>query len=96
MNFDDYLEQVEANAAADWKLEATKIFRRLASGSESFTADDVWAELEKIGVATHEPRAMGPIAQLALREKWVTHDGYSKSKRRSCHNRPITVYKPNL
>lgn len=84
--------KVEANANQQWKDEALQIVRKLASGKQPFTSDDVWAALVGKSV-TPEPRAMGAVFLKASRAGVIRPTGeYWQSKRPECHARRIAVW----
>ena len=87
----DILEQVERNAAPDWKAEAEQVIADLAARYEHFTTDYVW---EHMTTATHEPRAMGALMKrMASRGVIAATADWSISKRPECHGRPLRVWR---
>ena len=92
----DYsMTQVKQHADHDWKVEAARIVRYLASTREEFTTDAVWYLLEQFtDVSTHEPRAMGPIMLAAAKNGQIrATDRTTKSVRVVNHMRPIQVWR---
>jgi hypothetical protein len=93
MSAPDYMAQVEKNANEEWVGAAADIVARLAAAKKTFTTDDVWEELAKLDVRTHEPRAMGAVMSAAKRMKMVSSTStYVISTRPECHSRPIRVW----
>ena len=88
------MAQVEQNADAEWISTAKNVVWQLIREGQPFTSDIVWARLDALGVATHEPRALGPVMLAAARAGFMTKQGYVNSTRRECHCRPIPVYVP--
>lgn len=88
---DEALERVEAAANDTWKTEALHVVRHLSAMGTSFTTDDVWSRLT--GVATPEPRAMGPVMLAAQRAGYCyPTDRFRKSRRPEHHAGPIRVW----
>lgn len=88
------IEQAEAHADIKWKRAAYQAVINLANVRTFFTTDQVWEVLEKKGLSTHEPRALGAIMQQAKRNGVIESTGqYVQSHRRECHSRPIPVYR---
>ncbi len=62
------VQQVEANASAEWTEAALAAVTQVAAAKPRFIADDVWTALLEQGVTTHEPRAMGSLMRRAMKE----------------------------
>jgi hypothetical protein len=91
---DDLLDEVREKADRAWKLAAAEAIRQLVAMGDPFTADDVWAMIEPLGVCTHEPRAMGAVFNAAARDGLITSDGiYRRSCRRENHRRMVRVWR---
>lgn len=87
----EILEQVERNAAPDWKAEAERVIEDVAGLYEHFTTDDVW---ERITTHTHEPRALGALMRkMASRGVIEATSDWYISKRPECHGRPLRVWR---
>lgn len=88
----DAIDLVDEHADETWKTEANRLMFRFAAGARPFTADDLWAELQRSGVTTHEPRALGAVFRRAARDGIITPIGYKASTRPECHGRPVRVW----
>lgn len=87
----DAIERVDANAPVSWMTVAAKIARNLTG---EWTTDDVWRELDRLGIEPpHEPRAMGAITRALSHAGLIAKTGRTvKSERAECHRRDITVW----
>jgi len=71
MSFDELegiLDEVAERANREWREVTRRAIEFLAGRGQEFTADDVWALIEPIGVTTHEPNAMGAMFNHARRD----------------------------
>jgi glucuronate isomerase len=95
---DESLEQVEANANAEWAALALQVIMDLAHRKEKINSDDVWQELTRYPeIQTHQPSAMGAIFRKAFNLKLIcSTDNFVSSKRPSSHARPIRVWESKL
>jgi hypothetical protein len=94
---DEAIDRVERHANTRWKVNARTMIWWLAYTRAEFTADAVWELLARTSLKTHEPRAMGPMMQDACRRGLIEPtDAYTRSHRRSCHNRPIRVWRSRV
>lgn len=60
---------------------------------DTFTADHVWAELDRMGIPRPiEPRALGPIMLAAIKARSIRNVGTTPCRRRSRHAAPIAMY----
>ncbi len=85
------MERAEKHANQEWMDHAARVIWDYAVTGEPFTTDEVMTKMEKSPYTTHEPRALGPVINRALRKKVIKHTGdYAKSTRR--HSSPIPVY----
>lgn len=90
---DNAIRQADDAANPEWKAAADKIVRKLAKSKRTFTTDDVWNRLDKTGLATREPRAMGAVMRRAKGAGLIRSTGtFQVSARPECHRRPITVW----
>jgi hypothetical protein len=90
---DAAIAQVAQGASVEWLQEAMDTVISMAIRLDTFTTDEVWAQLETTDVWTHEPRAMGAIMVAAQRDGWVVAtDQWRTSRRRRCHSRPLRVW----
>lgn len=87
---DAAMEQVEANADADWKDRAKIAVRYLARTKAEFISDDIWElGLEK----PREARALGPIMRWAVKQGFIRDSGrMQQSAQTTCHARPMRVW----
>jgi hypothetical protein len=91
------IERVEEHANDRWIAEVRDVVRLLASCRHEFTTDDVWLQVDRLDVTTHEPRAMGAVMRFAARSGWVTAtDRVVSSLRPECHCRPVRVWQSLL
>ena len=88
----DSIDVAEQHADTEWRTTAEAILFRYAAGARPFTTDDLWAELERTGVTTHEPRALGAIVRRASTVGTIVPIGYRPSTRSECHGRPVRVW----
>ena len=86
---------MEPMSPALWHKLAQAAIRRCAELYESFTADDVWREMND--ATPPEPRALGSVFGWAQKEGLITPvDLWQKSKRAICHYRPLRVWRSNV
>jgi hypothetical protein len=97
MSFDELegiLDEVAERANREWREVTRRAIEFLAGRGQEFTADDVWALIEPIGVTTHEPNAMGAMFNHARRDGLIESDGiYRPSTRRNAHRRMVRVWR---
>lgn len=90
------IEQVERNAKKEWLEAFLRAYRVTARQKLRFSADDVWDTFlaDYPTPLTHNPKAAGAVAVRAMKEKVIVSvvNMFWKSRRKSCHNRPIQVY----
>lgn len=88
----DSIDVAEQHADTQWLAQADAIVFRFAAGARPFTTDDVWAELTRTGVTTHEPRALGAVLRRFSKVGTIVPIGYRPSTRPECHGRPVRVW----
>ena len=89
---EEAIRRVNRNADQDWKDAAYSIGVDLAGQRDPFISDAFWEPLEALDVATHEPKALGPVIQRLVRDKIIFWTGaYRQSLRR--HGTPMKVWK---
>jgi hypothetical protein len=89
---DEAIARVGANADQLWASRAAAAVRNAARWG-TFTTDDVWATLEREGVTTHEPRALGAVMKQLERDGTIRPTGqWVQTRRASAHARPIRVW----
>lgn len=88
------IDRVERGAAPEWLDAARAAIRRIANAGGTFTADDVWAALDRAGVAEpNEPRAMGAALRAAKTAgEIVRAGGYKAGTRPRGHGHPISIW----
>lgn len=93
---DTAIDQAEKAADPGWLAAAHRAVREAAASGAPFTTDDLWTELSRLGVTTHEPRALGAVLRAAARppDALVEQTGrYVKTRRPEAHSRPIPVWR---
>ena len=91
------MERVERNACTEWKDAALKSVQHRARHCASVTANDVFADLEQLGLHTHENRALGAVFQKAARMGWIIKtDRTVPSTRKSRHAGDVRVWSSQL
>ncbi len=87
------LERVEDGADPLWMIVAHETVRGLPTG-EAFTTDRVWYHLDRTGISTPEPRALGAVIRALAAAGVIARTGeYVKTTRPQAHSRPIPVWK---
>lgn len=91
---EDGMSRAEEHANAAWKQAAEAAVIHVARMRATFTADDVWRQLEiATGVETHEPSALGPIFNKLRRQGVIKTTGeFVVSHRASRHAAPLRVW----
>ena len=79
---EQWQEQLE-EAHAEWITQARNYAREVALKYGSVTSDDIWDFCPP--PSSIDPRVMGAV----FLRKEFEQNGYVKSRRRVCHNRPI-------
>ena len=94
---EEALERVERNANSEWKDAALKSVQHRARHCASVTANDVFADLEQLGLHTHENRALGAVFQKAARMGWIIKtDRTVPSTRKTRHSGDVRVWASQL
>lgn len=90
---DQAIQQVETKADPRWKDVADTFVCNLPPGTE-FTTDRVWYHLDRAGVQTPEPRALGAIMLALARAQIIEKTGnYTQTTRPKAHARPIPIWR---
>ena len=90
---DQAMARVDRNANTEWKDAALKSVQHRARHCASVTANDVFADLEQLGIHTHENRALGAVFQKAARMGWITKtDRTIPSTRKTRHSGDVRVW----
>lgn len=99
------IARADAGANPVWKETALAIVKDIASRRKYLDTDEVFHELAKRGIDTHERRAMGPVMLRAVRNNWIElqsceHCGTTKvikqSIREESHGKDTAVYRSLL
>jgi len=90
------MEAAMNGAKREWKASVLKCIRDLAERMEVFTADDLAWEMEKQNVPDLHPNAKGGLINIAVRQKWMFRDGYTKSRIPKKHQRIMPIYRSLL
>jgi hypothetical protein len=95
------IAKVRRNANPEWMQMMLGHVRAVATTTPEFTTDAVFDYAQRVASAddpvTHELRAMGAVMTRAAKEGFVVRtEAYHKSKRKSCHNRPLAVWRSLL
>lgn len=93
---DEAIARVENNANQDWLDAFRRALERVARGRLHFNTDPVWEEFEREypQPKQHEPRAAGAVVVKAMRDGVISPtDMFWASNRKSCHKRPLRVYR---
>ena len=94
---EEALERVERNANSEWKDAALKSVQHRARHCASVTANDVFADLEQLGLHTHENRALGAVFQKAAKLGWIVKtDRTVPSTRKTRHSGDVRVWASQL
>lgn len=89
------IDHAASGADAQWWREAAAAISLLCKRGTPFTTDAVWFLLDKSGVKTHDPRALGAVVRAACKDGLIRPTGeYHKSTRKECHRRPLAVWRP--
>ncbi len=86
------IDQVEENAAVDWKEVAADCLHTLAETRDEFTADDLVEMLETKEVHTHNLAALGPLFLRASKRGLIRNSGRMVQSRIPRRHRKITVW----
>jgi hypothetical protein len=90
---DEALQRVDTKADPQWKHVVDTFVCSLPLGEE-FTTDRVWFNIERAGVTTPEPRALGAIMLALARANIITKTGrYQPTTRAKAHARPIPIWR---
>ena len=86
---EEALAAVESNADPQWMEAALSAVRILARRMPILTTDDLWCLVDPPA----EPRAAGAVMRKAAKQGWIkATDRTVKSKRATCHARPVRVW----
>ena len=83
-----------AGASPSWKAAARTALRTVAAREPDFTADDVLAELERMGAPrTPNLAALGPVFLAAARAGEIVKTGELRRTRFARRHRDLTVWR---
>ena len=89
------ISKAASGADTEWWREAEAAIKLLCKRGTPFTTDAVWYLLDRVGVRTHDPRALGAVVRAACKDGLIRPTGeYHKSIRKGCHRRPLAVWQP--
>ena len=89
------INRAGGGADGEWWREAQAAISLLCKRGRPFTTDAVWYLLNRVGVKTHDPRALGAVVLAACKDGLIRPTGeYHKSIRKECHRRPLAVWQP--
>jgi|SRR6478609_8521520 len=95
----------DAGANPVWKEAALEIIKEIATRRKYLDTDEVFHELAKRKIDTHERRAMGPVMNKAVANKWIvlrdcafcgTTKVIKQSIRDESHGKDTAIYKSLL
>ena len=86
------MSRAEDNADEGWLRAARLELAALIQAAEPFTTDHIWYRLERLGVHTHEPRALGALIRQAAKAGLIQRISYTPTTRPEAHARPIPVW----
>lgn len=93
------MAQSEKSANEEWSHHMVEMVRLTCMEQLLFTADDVFERSEMVPNAptTHDSRAFGPVMIRAAKKGYCEQtDVTQKSRRASCHHRPLAVWRSKL
>lgn len=94
---EEAIDRVQRNASPAWKEAALKSVQHRARHCASVTANDVFADLEQLGLHTHENRALGGVFRTAARNGWIVKtDRTVPSTRKTRHSGDVRVWASQL
>jgi hypothetical protein len=101
LGFPDAIEAAAvASESSGWMAAAASAIARVAGERDRFTADHVWAELERRGCLLEpgDPRAMGGALRRAARAGWCGRlvGEYRASTRGKRHGGPVQVWESKI
>lgn len=87
------------NATLDQYVTSNSTLERYAlniiRGLDYCTADDFHVLETEIADHNRDPRVIGALLKSLQAQGYLTPAGYTKSKRKTCHGRPIVKWKIN-
>lgn len=90
-------EALERVADPPWSSFANRALQAVARRQPVVTSDDVWAELERMGIPSPgEKRAMGPVMVAGTREGWITPLGYTTGTNPKHHADVMRTYRSQV
>lgn len=94
------MQRADENADPRWQREMDAAIRQVALTNDTFTADEVVAELErnKFHFTTHNNAALGPrLLEVSKNLKWMRcGDGFRRSKRPAAHGNLLRIWQSNI
>jgi hypothetical protein len=92
---DEAVDRAYTNTEADWKIRALEAVETIARRREEFTADAVWALLERWEVPPpHQPTALGGVMRAVKDAGWIEPtERFNPSVRPQHHRYPCRVWR---
>ena len=90
----DGMQRADDSANSEWKAAALKSVHHRATHCDHVTANDVFSDLELLGLFTHENRALGSVFQKAARMQWIAKTNTTVASTRSTrHSGDVRVWR---
>lgn len=86
---DEGIALVEENTDDAWNDEVDSVIETLANSRDSFTSDDVWAN---VSFLPHHNSSMGAAFNRAAKSGLIKKVGWVESRRPSAHARVVRVW----
>lgn len=92
---DEGIARASQGSLKEWREAAREAVRRVAANASSLTTDDVWDELDRVGMSdVREPRAMGAVMLSMVKAGVIASTDRTRlSMRPECHRRPVRVWR---
>lgn len=91
---EDGIKRSKDHANPGWFNQALSVVEQMSHNKREITVNDVWNEMDRFPVETHDNSAMGPVMREAAKRGWVIKDSVPrKSDRPSRHGGFISVWK---
>ena len=88
------IDEVELNAEKIWWHKTKDVIHTLAKANTNFTSDEVWAELDRLGIPRpHQPTALGSVFRACCQAGWISKSGkYKPSTQPTNHQRDVAIW----
>ncbi len=88
------MARVAANTNEEWREAAYAAVIRTSLALPTFTADDVWVELDRMKAEVHNKSALGPVFVKASKDGYITGTGaFARSTRPATHGKPLPIWR---